>query len=139
MIGNKSYSAGVDRNLPHDLTKERAMENFIYKLFRRGEWEEAQKTGIFAGSPDDRRDGFIHLSAAHQVRTTFDKYFASEDKPLLAAITAADAGDFLKWEVSRGGDKFPHLYGVLALGQVHAVFEIARDASGRPVFPPEIP
>ncbi len=115
------------------------MEKFIYKLFRRGEWEEAKKTGILLGSPHDRRDGYIHFSAAHQVRTTFDKYFAGEDRPILAAIAAADAGEDLKWEVSRGGDKFPHLYGALDLKLVRATFEIARDAVGAPIFPPEIP
>ena len=115
------------------------MENFIYKLFRCGEWEGVKKTGTFLGSQDDRRDGYIHLSAAHQVRATFDKYFADEDKPVLAAIAAADAGAALKWEVSRGGDKFPHLYGVLSLKLVRAVHEIARDAAGEPLFPPEIP
>ena len=115
------------------------MENFIYKLFRRGEWEEAKKTGIFLGSPDDRRDGFIHLSAAHQVRTTFDKYFVAEDKPILAAIATADTGENVKWEVSRGGDKFPHLYGALPLKHIRACFEIVRDAAGTPIFPPEIP
>lgn len=115
------------------------MEKFIYKLFRRGEWDEAEKTGIFLGSPHDRRDGYIHFSDAHQVRTTFDKYFAGEDRPILAAIAAADAGKDLKWEVSRGGDKFPHLYGALDLKLVRAVHEIVRDASGSPIFPPEIP
>jgi uncharacterized protein (DUF952 family) len=115
------------------------VELFIYKLFRRGEWDEAKKAGVFLGSLDDRRDGYIHLSAAHQVRTTFSKYFAGEDKPILAAIAAGEVGESLKWEASRGGDKFPHLYGALNLRHVRAVFEIARDAAGNPIFPPEIP
>jgi uncharacterized protein (DUF952 family) len=115
------------------------MEILIYKLFRHNEWGEAGKSGIFVGSPDDRRDGFIHLSAAHQVRTTYSKYFAAEDRPILAAISAADAGPNLKWETSRGGDTFPHLYGALDLRLVRAVFEIVRDEAGNPVFPPDIP
>ena len=115
------------------------MEIFIYKLFRRGEWEEAEKAGVFLGSPDDRRDGFIHLSAAHQVRTTFSKHFAGEDNPVLAVIAVAEVGDRLKWEVSRGGDKFPHLYGVLDLHRMREIFEIPKDSAGGPIFPPEIP
>lgn len=115
------------------------MEKFIYKLFRRDEWEEAKKTGIFLGSPHDRRDGYIHFSAAHQVCTTFDKYFANVDRPILAAIASADAGEDLKWEVSRGGEKFPHLYGALDLKLVRAFHEVKRDPAGRPIFPPEIP
>jgi uncharacterized protein (DUF952 family) len=130
---------GVNRKLLRNAAEGRVMKNFIYKLFRRGEWAEAKKAGIFLGSPHDRRDGYIHFSDAHQVRTTFSKYFAGEDRPILAAIAAADAGENLKWEVSRGGDKFPHLYGPLNLKSVRAVFEIVRDAAGSPIFPPEIP
>ena len=115
------------------------MSVFIYKLFRPQEWKAAKTAGEFRGSPDDLRDGFIHLSAAHQVRTTFDKYFSKEYNLVLAAIDAGCLGEALKWEVSRGGEKFPHLYGVLKGADVRATFEIRRDASGRPIFPPEIP
>jgi uncharacterized protein (DUF952 family) len=115
------------------------MRNFIYKLFRSQEWQAAKNAGEFRGSPDDLRDGFIHFSAAHQVRTTFDKYFPDQYNPILAAVDASRLGEALKWEMSRGGEKFPHLYGVLKLSHVRETFEIRRDASGRPIFPPEIP
>jgi uncharacterized protein (DUF952 family) len=115
------------------------MEKFIYKLLRCEEWENAKAAGVFAGSPDDLRDGYLHFSAAHQVRTTFDKYFSGGHNPVLAAVDPAILGAALKWEVSRGGDRFPHLYAALKLSDVHAVFEIGKDASGQPIFPPEIP
>jgi uncharacterized protein (DUF952 family) len=115
------------------------MTHFIYKLFRQREWQEAVAAGAFYGSADDKRDGFLHFSAAHQVRATFDKYFSAEENPVLAAIDADRLGEALKWELSRGGEKFPHLYGVLKLAELHSVHAIAKGASGRPIFPPEIP
>ncbi len=114
------------------------MSETIYKLFRRGEWHSFQEFKEFHGSPDDKRDGFIHFSASHQVRTTFDKYFSAELNPILAAVDSTGLGETLKWEVSRGGQKFPHLYGVLRLADLRASFEIRKDAEGRPIFPPEI-
>src|SRR5215472_7164952 len=111
----------------------------IFKIVRRQEWEEAETSGAFRGSPDDKRDGFIHFSAAHQLRGTLEKHFAGEDGLLIVACDPGALGQSLKWEVSRGGEKFPHLYGELALKLVGSVSEIHRDASGRPILPPEIP
>jgi uncharacterized protein (DUF952 family) len=111
----------------------------IFKIVRGKEWDEAKASGVFKGSPDDERDGFIHFSAAHQVRGTLEKHFAGEDGLLLIACDPGAFGDALKWEVSRGGDKFPHLYGELPLNLVTSVSEIRRDASGRPILPPQIP
>jgi uncharacterized protein (DUF952 family) len=110
----------------------------IFKVVRRQEWIEAKASGAFSGSPDDARDGFIHFSAAHQLGATLEKHFAGEDGLLLVACDPGALGDALKWEVSRGGDKFPHLYGELALNAVTSVIEIRRDASGRPILPPQI-
>ena len=115
------------------------MSEFIYKLFRQKEWRDVQNAREYAGSADDLRDGFIHFSAASQVSTTFDRYFATEYNPILAAVDSEMFGDALKWEVSRGGEKFPHLYGVLKASDVYSMVEIRRDADGRPIFPPEIP
>jgi uncharacterized protein (DUF952 family) len=111
----------------------------VYKIARQAEWDEAQKTGIFKGSADDRRDGFIHLSSLSQVRTTFDKYFSTDDNLLLVTLEQDGLGRALKWEVSRGGEKFPHLYAPLPLASVHCVSPIRRAPDGRPIFPPEIP
>lgn len=111
----------------------------VYKLFRQSEWQEAVRTGLFSGSSDDRHDGFIHLSAASQVRGTFGKYFAAEREPVLAGFDADSLGAALKWEVSRNGERFPHLYGVLDVSRALSVNRIARDAGGMPQFPAEIP
>ena len=115
------------------------MERLVYKLFRKSEWRDAERSGTFSGSPDDRRDGFIHLSAAEQVRATFTKYFAGEAEPVLVAFTAERLGSALKWEVSRSGESFPHLYGTLDLSLALSVFKILRDANDASGFPPEIP
>jgi uncharacterized protein (DUF952 family) len=111
----------------------------VYKLFRQSEWQEAARTGRFMGSADDHRDGFIHLSAASQVRGTFEKYFASEREPVLAGFDADSFGIALKWEISRNGERFPHLYGVLDISRALSVSRICRDAGGAPAFPVEIP
>jgi uncharacterized protein (DUF952 family) len=90
----------------------------IYKICRPDEWVTAEHAGIFRGSPDDRRDGFIHFSTAAQVPGTVQKYFAGESGLLLVAVDAAKLGAALKWEPSRGGALFPHLYGDLSLTAV---------------------
>jgi uncharacterized protein (DUF952 family) len=114
-----------------------AMSKIVYKLFRQSEWQDAQQTGIFSGSADDRRDGFIHLSAPDQLRGTFEKYFAEEPEPVLVAFDAERLGPALKWEISRGGRHFPHFYGVLQINEALSVCRIRREA-GRAIFPPEI-
>ena len=115
------------------------MQNLVYKLFRKSEWRDAAASGKFSGSPDDIRDGFIHLSAAKQVRGTFGKYFSGEAEPVLVAFAAERLGPALKWEISRNGEPFPHLYGVLDLFLAVSAFDVTRDQNGAPVFPPEIP
>lgn len=115
------------------------MTRTVYKLFRNSEWRDAERAGRFAGSQDDMRDGFIHLSSASQVRGTHGKYFADDPEPVLAGFDPALLGPALKWETSRGGEDFPHLYGVLDLSRAVSVHRIVRDAAGMPVFPPEIP
>jgi uncharacterized protein (DUF952 family) len=111
----------------------------IYKIFRASEWAAAQRARQFAGSPDDIRDGFIHFSTAEQLRGTLAKYFVAESEIVLAAIDASALGDGLKWEVSRGGMKFPHLYASLPLDAVRQLTRHARDTSGGFVLPTEIP
>ena len=93
----------------------------VYKLLRPAEWAAFDRDGVFAGSPDDVRDGFIHLSAEDQVAATRAKWFAGEDKLITVALDAAALGDALRWEASRGGALFPHLYRSLARGDVVAV------------------
>jgi uncharacterized protein (DUF952 family) len=92
----------------------------IIKLLRAGEWADFQASGVFAGSADDLRDGFIHISAPDQVAATAAKWFT--DAPGLMALTldADTLGDALRWEPARGGVLFPHLYRPLRLDEVMA-------------------
>jgi len=115
------------------------MTAFVYKLLRRPEWAAAQATGVFQGSPDDLRDGFIHLSAAHQVRGVGHRHFAGETDLLLLSIEADRLGPALKWEASHKGEAYPHLYGLLPLALVGSVAEIHRGRDGLFAFPPDIP
>lgn len=89
------------------------MYAIIYKVLPASDWTTASAQGVFLGSRDDVRDGFIHLSAAHQLGGTLGKYFRDQKDLLLVAFRSADLGPDLKYESSRGGDLFPHLYGPL--------------------------
>jgi uncharacterized protein (DUF952 family) len=114
------------------------MTSIVYKVLRRHEWSAAQAAGVFAGSPADAHDGFIHLSAAHQVRGVCERHFADENDLLLLTVEADRLGPALKWETSHKGEAYPHLYGTLPLALVRSVAEIRRGTDGQPVFPPEI-
>ncbi len=87
--------------------------SLIYKILPRAEWEAACEGGAFLGSPLDVKDGFIHFSAADQWAETLAKHFAGQTDLLLVAVEADALGPGLKWEASRGGALFPHLYGAL--------------------------
>jgi uncharacterized protein (DUF952 family) len=93
----------------------------VYKICSRSEWENALAQGVFSGSAVDRRDGFIHFSTARQLRETARRHFAGERDLVLLAIEAETLGPALKWEKSRGGDLFPHLYAALDVGKVSSV------------------
>lgn len=90
----------------------------IIKLLRAGEWAQFQADGVFSGSPDDLRDGFIHLSTPEQAPATLAKWFADEVGVVALAVDADGLGAELKWEESRGGQSFPHLYRPLRLSEV---------------------
>ena len=96
----------------------------LYKIMPRQEWETAQANSLYEGSEVDRRDGFIHLSATHQVRATAQKHFSGKADLLLVSVAEEALGQSLKWEVSRGGDLFPHLYGALPLSVVREVIPL---------------
>jgi uncharacterized protein (DUF952 family) len=85
----------------------------VYKILRKSEWTAFERDGVFHGSADDIRDGFIHCSTAKQSIGTYQKYFAGVPGLVIAAIDADALGDTLKWEPSRGGALFPHIYGDL--------------------------
>jgi uncharacterized protein (DUF952 family) len=107
----------------------------IYKICTASEWAEAERAGVYRGSPVDVKDGFIHFSTAEQAAETAAKWFAGQRDLVLVAIDADALGDRLKWEPSRGGALFPHLYGELAMNAVQRVDPLPLDGSGRHVFP----
>lgn len=111
------------------------MTHTVFKLVDRASWQAAVPSGSFGGSVADVRDGFIHFSTAAQVRETAARHFAGQPDLLLVAVAAASLGDTLRWEPSRGGALFPHLYAPLLLGAVRWVAGVELDAGGRHVFP----
>ena len=114
------------------------MNEKIYKIVRTGDWIDAEKAGVFKGSADDARDGFVHFSAAHQVRATAERYFRGQADLVLVAADAALLGEALKWEPSRGGDLFPHLYGPLEMSAIAWTKPLPLGPDGRHCFPDEI-
>ena len=90
----------------------------IYKIFRRPEWDAFRAAGETDGAPVDLADGFIHFSTAAQVVETAARHFAQESDLVLVAFDADALGEALKWEASRGGALFPHLYRKLKLSEV---------------------
>ena len=110
----------------------------IYKIFRREEYEALAADGRTTGAPVDLADGFIHFSALGQVAETAAKHFAGEDELLLLAVDADRLGDELKWEISRGGAEFPHLYRELTVSDVEWVRELPL-VDGRHKFGDLIP
>jgi uncharacterized protein (DUF952 family) len=108
----------------------------IYKILPAVLWREAEARGVFAGSAADKEDGFIHFSTAAQAAETAAKHFAGQTGLVLLHVDSTRLGDRLKWEPSRGGALFPHLYGTLALDAVVCAEPLPLDADGRHVFPP---
>jgi uncharacterized protein (DUF952 family) len=108
----------------------------IYKIVDATLWREAGRIGMFRGSPDDLREGFIHFSTAEQVVETAAKHFAGIRNLLLVHVDAGQLGARLKWEPSRGDDLFPHLYVDLDLAAVIKVEPLPLGADGRHRLPP---
>lgn len=111
----------------------------IYKICPASTWAEAESQGVYRGSADDARDGFIHFSTDEQVAGTAAKHFAGHSDLLLIAVNADALGDTLRDEPSRGGALFPHLYGPLDLGAVLSVQELRVEPDGTlnlPELPP---
>ncbi len=107
----------------------------IYKICPSDLWREAERAGAFRGSEVDHRDGYIHFSTAEQVAETAAKHFAGQDGLVLVAVDTAALGGALKWEPSRGGALFPHLYGALRLSAVTSVAPLRLGADGRHELP----
>jgi uncharacterized protein (DUF952 family) len=108
----------------------------IYKICPATLWHNGERLGKFRGSEVDLRDGFIHFSTAAQVAETAAKHFAGARDLVLLHVDAARLDDKLRWEPSRGGALFPHLYGDLDPAAVTKVDSLPLGADGRHVFPP---
>jgi uncharacterized protein (DUF952 family) len=107
----------------------------IYKILPAAMWTEAVARGMFTGSPIDLADGFIHFSTAAQVRETAAKHFAGQTDLMLVAIAVEQIGEPLRWELSRGGAFFPHLYAPLPVSAALWAVPLPVDDDGRHVFP----
>ncbi len=113
------------------------MPDLIYKILRQAEWLAAQVQGQLNGAPVDMADGFIHFSTAKQVRETAARHFSGETDLIVLAVDPAQLGQALRWEPSRGGDLFPHLYGPLPLDRVAGVYKLPRGDDGAHKFSAE--
>ncbi len=107
----------------------------IYKICPRRLWRDADRQGVFTGAPVDVADGYIHFSTSGQVRETACKHFSGETDLVLVAIDAAKLGKALRWEQSRGGALFPHLYAPLGLDAVTWVKPLPLGPTGEHLFP----
>src|SRR5262245_46077378 len=112
------------------------MANHVYKILTEAAFSEAMGKGHFLGSADDYRDGFIHLSAADQLEWTLAKHFANQDG--LLALDSVRLGQQLKWEASRGGALFPHLYAPLDLSALLWAEPLELGADGVHRLPEEV-
>jgi uncharacterized protein (DUF952 family) len=107
----------------------------IYKICESAAWQAAEQAGLYRGSALDLRDGFIHFSTAAQVAETAAKHFAQQTNLMLVAVDGDALGPALKWEPSRGGDLFPHLYAALPVSAVNWARPLADEIAGRREFP----
>lgn len=110
-------------------------EKLIYHVCRRDEWQVAQAAGRYAGSSQDRADGFIHFSTAAQVAESVAKHRTGQSGLLILEVATGPLGPALKWEPSRGGQLFPHLYGELPVAAVTRAADLPLGPDGRHVFP----
>jgi uncharacterized protein (DUF952 family) len=111
------------------------MSRFLYHMASNAEWAAAQASGFYAGSPDDRRDGFIHFSTAEQVAESAKRHRAGQSGLLLIVATEDSTGPW-RWEGARSGALFPHLYGTLPIASAVGVHELPLGPDGLHVFPP---
>ncbi len=114
------------------------MRALIYKIVTGEAWAAAEVQGSFDGAPVDLSDGYIHFSTEAQLRETAAKHFAGQEDLLLVAVDPDACGAALKWEVSRGGALFPHLYAKLPMDTVLWTRPLPLGEDGGHIFPPEI-
>lgn len=114
------------------------MVDLIYKIMTVADFESADLSGVFHGTADDRRDGYIHFSTAQQVRETAAIHFQGQGNLMLVAVDVHQLGDTLRWEASRGGQLFPHLYGPLDWNHVAWSVDLPMDSHGNQLFPADM-
>ena len=107
----------------------------IFKICPQALWRSAESDGVFEGAPVDLQDGYIHFSTEDQMRETAAKHFAGQGDLVLVAVDETALGSALRYEPSRGGDLFPHLYGSLPLSAVRWVKPLPLGPDGRHAFP----
>ncbi len=107
----------------------------IYKICARTSWQAAELDGLYRGSAVDARDGFIHFSTAAQLAETTTRHFAGQADLMLIAADGDALGDALKWEPSRGGELFPHLYAALPSAAVRWARPLPDEVDGRRPLP----
>lgn len=107
----------------------------IFKITEAAAWRAAQESGTFHGSADDHRDGFIHFSTAEQLMGTLRRHYRHRADLLLVAFESSSFGDLLRWEVSRGGELFPHLYAPLAVADARWLRALTLRPDGVPQLP----
>jgi uncharacterized protein (DUF952 family) len=111
------------------------MTDTVYKIVPEAIWRDAKQKGVFDGAEIDHRDGYIHFSTADQARETAKLHFAGLTGLLLVAVDTLALGDALKFEPSRGGDLFPHLYGALPFSAVLWEMPLLIGVDGQHAFP----
>lgn len=112
------------------------MAGLIFHACRKDEWEEARSRGSYAGSSQDRQDGFTHFSTAEQLPESMRKHRAGQPNIVLLAVDPAPLGATLKWEPSRRGTLFPHLYGPLPVSAVRWAKDLPLGPDGIHILPP---
>lgn len=96
-------------------------EATAFKIFTADQWAQFESDGSFAGAPVDLADGYIHMSTAAQLQGTLNKHFAGQSGLMIAEVDLSGFGDTLRWEVSRGGELFPHLYDTLPMSAIRSL------------------
>jgi uncharacterized protein (DUF952 family) len=110
-------------------------DRIVYKVMSLAELRQMQRDRVFHGSPADITDGYIHLSRGSQLAATLDKHFSGVDGLMLAAVDLSRLGDTVRWEPSRGGQLFPHIYGSLPVEAVVSVAALERTPDGSVKLP----
>jgi uncharacterized protein (DUF952 family) len=110
-------------------------DRIAYKIMTPAELEQMQRDGRFPGTPADIADGYIHLSCGSQLAATWDKHFGGVGGLVLAVVDLSRLGHAVRWEISRGGQLFPHIYGVLTIDAVASVVPLERTPDGAMKLP----